>query len=61
MARKYGNVTDVFELHGTVKAFVADPHGVADDIRGVDLTPDEARLLGLRLISLADKAEEADW
>ncbi|MER5501361.1 hypothetical protein ABT096_29730 [Streptomyces sp. NPDC002561] len=55
---KYGADVDEPYAHvGRVKLRVSDYDGSA--VTG--LSPDEARLLGLRLIKTADEAEAQEW
>lgn len=56
---KYGGeVHDPYAFTGFVMLII-------DEMRGgsakADLKPDEARLLGLRLIKMADEAEGQEW
>jgi hypothetical protein len=61
VASSAGTVKDAYAHGGTVTLHV-DPV-YCDVMRplAANLTPDEARLLGLKLIRLADKADEQEW
>jgi hypothetical protein len=55
---KYGEgVGEPYAYSGLVSVCVNDGCEAAT----ADLTPDHARLLGLRLIKLADEAEAQEW
>ncbi|WP_328950462.1 hypothetical protein OG778_23835 [Streptomyces sp. NBC_00184] len=57
-AASSGNINDVYAFSGKVTVRVTPVY--CDVLRplAADLTPDEARLLGLKLIRLADKADD---
>ncbi|MCQ6554779.1 hypothetical protein NPS70_16460 [Streptomyces sp. C10-9-1] len=55
---KYGEgVEEPYAFSGRVKFNVSD----YDAVVHADIAPDEARLLALRLIKMADEAEGQDW
>ncbi|MFJ6237953.1 hypothetical protein ACIQH0_28185 [Streptomyces griseus] len=57
-AEKYGKgVHEPYAHGGTVRLGVEDYDGRSH----TGISPDEARLLGLRLIKMADEAEGQEW
>lgn len=59
---KYGE--DVEEPHacgGFVTFYACDSSVLGTESVSVSLHPDEARLLALRLIKMADEAEDQEW
>lgn len=60
MASSAGTIRDVYEFSGIVTVHINPVY--CDVLRplAADLTPNEARLLGLKLIRLADKAEDRE-
>ncbi|MFB7823862.1 hypothetical protein [Streptomyces hydrogenans] len=58
MSGKYGDgVEEPYAFSGVVQVGVQDYDGRAR----ASISPDEARLLGLRLIKAADEAEGQEW
>lgn len=55
-----GKVTGVYEHGGLVSLIMAPVYCQFSRSLGEDMSPDEARLLGLKLIRAADKAEETE-
>jgi hypothetical protein len=56
---KYGEGVHEPYAHGGLVRLLIDPK--VDKWGSSDLSPDEARLLGLRLIKMADEADGQDW
>lgn len=56
---KYGDGVGVpYAFNGSVRIVIDEEYG---DRAEASLEPDEARLLGLRLIKMADEAEAQEW
>lgn len=58
MASTAGIVKDVYEYHGSITLHLNPVYCDVTRPLAADLTPDEARLLGLKLLRLADKADD---
>lgn len=56
---KYGEGVEEPYARGGIVHFGIDMGYMAATLAGI--SPDEARLLGLRLIKVADEAEEQEW
>lgn len=56
---KYGTeITEPYAFSGSVMIHIDEEYGGSAK---AGVAPDEARLLGLRLIKLADEAEKQEW
>lgn len=58
---KYGDDVDVPYAHGGSVTLPVREFSEPVSWLRASLTPDEARLLGLRLIKMADEAEAQEW
>lgn len=56
-----GTIKDVYAHGGTVTLHMNPVYCDVSRPLAAGMTPDEARLLGLKLIRLADKADEQTW
>jgi hypothetical protein len=59
-SREEGKISAAFSWSGGVRVYVNPEYEGYGVELGVSLTPDEARLLGLKLIRVADIAESED-
>ncbi|MEV8015656.1 hypothetical protein AB0O76_04710 [Streptomyces sp. NPDC086554] len=61
MASTTGTIKDAYTHGGTVTLHMDPVYCDVTRPLAAGLSPDEARLLGLKLIRLADKADEQEW
>ncbi|QNE74012.1 hypothetical protein F0344_04805 [Streptomyces finlayi] len=61
MASTTGTIKDAYAFGGSVTLHMNPVYCDVSRPLAAGLTPDEARLLGLKLIRLADTAEKQEW